>query len=131
MRALTRKRRLLIVVLFMAVTASGCDLFSSNNDDTPTSPLLANVVLVGQASVQASPAGAAEYLGQVVNTGSVAARNVRVSVNIFDNANALIDVASSTAVPATLAPDEPGTFKITSATPMAQAITFQIIIEWD
>jgi len=110
---------------------SGCDLFNSDDNETPTSPLLANVVLVGSASVQASATGLAEYLGQVANIGSVTARNIRVSVNIFDGANNLIDVASSTAVPADLAPQETGTFKVTSTTPLAQAITFQVVIEWD
>ena len=93
--------------------------------------MLANVILVGSASVQASADGLAEYLGQVVNVGSVTARNVRVSANVFDAGNNLIDVASSISVPSDLAPDENGTFKVTSSTPMAQAITFQIVIEWD
>jgi hypothetical protein len=124
------QNRLLIVFVFAAIALSGCDLFNSD-DETPTSPLLANVIVVGSASVQASANGLAEYLGQVVNVGSVTARNVRVSVNVFDNNNNLIDVASSIAVPADLSPDENGTFKVTSSTPQAQAITFQIIIEWD
>jgi|TARA_B100002003_G_C13834569_1_gene410004 hypothetical protein len=110
---------------------SGCDLFNSNDNETPTSPLLANVVQVGSTNVQANAAGFAEYLGQVVNTGSVTARNVRVSVNIFDDANNLIDVASSIAVPADLAPQQTATFKVTSSTALAQAITFQIVIEFD
>ena len=59
------------------------------------------------------------------------ARNVVVSVNIFNANNALIDVASTSAVPADLGPNETGTFKITSTTPLAAAITFQIVIEWD
>lgn len=129
---LTRSRnQLLIVVLLATFALSGCDLFNSDDNETPTSPLLANVVLVGSASVQASAAGLAEYLGQVANIGSVTARNIRVSVNIFDGANNLIDVASSTAVPADLAQQETGTFKVTSTTPLAQAITFQVVIEWD
>jgi hypothetical protein len=110
---------------------SGCDLFNSDNNETPTSPLLANVVEVGSATVQANPNGLAEYLGQVVNTGSVTARNVRVSVNIFNANNGLIDVASSIAVPADLSVQETGTYKITSTTPMAEAIRFVIVIEWD
>jgi hypothetical protein len=130
MRALSTNR-LLIVFLFGALALSGCDLFSNNNEDTPTTPLLANVVLVGQASVQTNAQGLAEYLGQVVNSGSVTARNVRVSVNIFNSSSALIDVASSIAVPADLSPNQTGTFKITSSTPTGQAITFQIVIEWD
>lgn len=125
------RNRFLIVVLLAPLALSGCDLFNSNDNDTPTSPLLANVVLVGSANVQASAAGLAEYLGQVANIGSVTARNIRVSVNIFDGNNNLIDVVSSTAVPADLAPQETGTFKVTSATPLAQAITFQVVIEWD
>jgi len=117
--------------LLATFALSGCDLFNSDNNETPTSPLLANVVLVGNASVQASATGLAEYVGQVANTGSVTARNVRVSVNIFNASNGLIDVASSVAVPADLSVQETGTFKITSSTPLAQAITFQIVIEWD
>ncbi len=129
---LTRSRnQFLIVVLLATLALSGCDLFNSDDNETPTSPLLANVVLVGSASVQASATGLAEYLGQVANIGSVTARNIRVSVNIFDGANNLIDVASSTAVPADLAPQETGTFKVTSTTQLAQAITFQVVIEWD
>lgn len=125
------RNRFLIVVLLATFALSGCGLFSSDDNDTPTSPLLANVMLVGSANVQASAAGLAEYLGQVANIGSVTARNIRVSVNIFDGSNNLIDVVSSIAVPADLAPQETGTFKVTSATPLAQAITFQVVIEWD
>lgn len=129
---LTRSRnQFLIVVLLATFALSGCDLFNSDDNETPTSPLLANVVLVGSASVQASATGLAEYLGQVANIGSVTARNIRVSVNIFDGGNNLIDVASSTAVPADLAQQETGTFKVTSTTQLAQAITFQVVIEWD
>ena len=130
MRALS-KNRCLIVVLFASLALSGCDLFSSS-EDTPTSPpVAANVVLVGQVSVQANALGFAEYLGQVLNTGGITARNVRVSVNIRDANNNLIDVASSTAVPADLGPNVTGTFKVTSATLLANAITFETIIEWD
>ena len=129
MRAFSQNR-FLIVFLFAALALAGCDLFN-NDDKTPTSPLSANVVLIGQASVQAGANGVAEYLGQVTNTGSVTARNVVVSVNIFNANNALIDVASSSAVPADLGPNQTGTFKITSTTPMAAAVTFQIVIEWD
>ena len=129
MRAFSQNR-FLIVFLFAALALAGCDLFN-NDDETPTSPLSANVVVIGQATVQAGANGVAEYLGQVTNTGSVTARNVVVSVNIFNANNALIDVASASAVPADLGPNETGTFKITSTTPMAAAITFQIVIEWD
>ena len=126
------QNRLLIVALFAVVALSGCDLFNSdNNPDSPTSPLLANVVVLGNTTVQANPNGVAEYLGQVVNTGSVTARNVRVSVNIFNASNGLIDVASATAVPADLSVQETGTFKVTSTTPIDQAIRFEIVIEWD
>ncbi len=130
MRAFS-KNRSLIVFLFAALALTGCDLFNNNDNETPTSPLSANVVLIGQATVQAGANGVAEYLGQVTNTGSVTARNVVVSVNIFNANNALIDVASASAVPADLGPNETGTFKITSTTQMAAAITFQIVIEWD
>ncbi len=124
------QNRFLILFLFAALALGGCDLFN-NDDETPTSPLSANVVLIGQATVQAGANGVAEYLGQVTNTGSVTARNVVVSVNIFNANNALIDVASTSAVPADLGPNETGTFKITSTKPMAGAVTFQIVIEWD
>jgi len=124
------QNRFFIVFLFAALALTGCDLFN-NDDETPTSPLSANVVLIGQATVQAGANGIAEYLGQVTNTGSVTARTIVVSVNIFDGNNVLIDVASTSAVPADLGPNETGTFKITSTTPMAAAITFQIVIEWD
>jgi hypothetical protein len=129
MRAVFQNRST-ILVLLATFALCGCDLFNSD-DETPTSPLLANVVLVGSASEQVSGDGFAEYLGQVANVGSVTARNVRVSVNVFDGNNNLIDVASSIAVPADLAPQQNGTFKVTSATLSAQAITFQVVIEWD
>ena len=129
MRAIFQNR-LLIVFVFAAFALSGCDLFNSD-DETPTSPLLANVIVSGSTSQQASQAGFAEYLGQIVNVGSVTATTVRVSVNIRDNNSNLIDVASSIAVPADLAPNETGTFKVTSTTPVAQAITFEVIIEWN
>ena len=125
------RNRFLIVVLLAMFALSGCDLFGSDDAETPTSPLLANVVVLGTVNVQANAAGLAEYLGQVVNIGSVTARNVRVSVNIRDASNNLIDVASSIAVPADLAPQETGTFKVTSSTPLAQAITFQVVIEFN
>ena len=124
------RNRFVLAPLLALLALSGCDLFNSD-DETPTSPLMANVILVGSATVQQSANGLAEYLGQVVNVGSVTARSVRVSVNIFDANSNLIDVASSIAVPADLAPEENGTFKVTSSTPIAQAITFQVIIEWD
>lgn len=124
------RNQFLIVALLATLALSGCDLFNGDDSETPTSPLLANVVLVGTANVQASAAGLAEYLGQVANIGSVTARNVRVSVNIFDGGNNLIDVQTSAAVPADLAPQQTGTFKVTSTTPLAQAITFQVIIEF-
>ncbi len=130
MRAFSQNR-FLIVFLFAALALAGCDLFDNDNDDTPTSPLSANVVLIGQATVQTGINGVAEYLGQVTNTGSVTARNVVVSVNIFNANNGLIDVASTSSVPADLGPNETGTFKITTTTQMAAAITFQIVIEWD
>lgn len=130
MRVLSQNR-LFIVILLALAALSGCDLFSNDDDETPTSPLLANVVLLGQATAQANAEGMAEYLGQVVNTGSVIARDVRVSVNIFDGSANLIDVASATTVPAALAVQQTGTFKITTSTPLGQAINFEIIIEWD
>jgi len=113
------------------IALSGCDLFDSDDDETPTSPLLANVILSGQATAQANGDGLATYLGSVVNVGSVTARNVRVSVNVFDGGNNLIDVASTIAVPSALAPQETGTFLITTATPAGSAVSFQIVIEWD
>jgi len=131
MRALL-ENRLLIVVLLAAFTLPACNLF--NNDDnpnTPTQPLGANVILVGQATVQASAGGFAEYLGQVTNAGTAAARNTRVSVNVFNAANTLIDVGTTTTVPADLGPNTLATFKVTTTTPLGQAITFQIVIEWD
>ncbi len=131
MRALL-KSRLSIVCLFAAFALPACNLFNSdNNSDTPTQPLVANVILVGQATVQASPGGFAEYLGQVTNAGTGTAPNTRVSVNVFDANNTLIDVASATTVPADLGPNTLATFKVTTATPLAGAITFQIVIEWD
>ncbi len=130
MREFSQNRFFIIVFLFAALALTGCDLFN-NDDETPTSPLSGNVVLIGQATVQAGANGIAEYLGQVTNTGSVTARTIVVSVNIFDGNNALIDVASTSAVPADLGPNETGTFKITSTTQMAAAISFQIVIEWD
>lgn len=125
------RNRLLIVALLALVALPACDLFNDEDDESPTSPLLANVALVGSATAQANADGVAEYLGQVANTGSVTARNVRVSVNVYGGSNNLIDVASTIAVPADLAVQQTGTFKVTSSTPMAQAITFQIVIEWD
>ena len=130
MRALS-VNRLLIVVLFATLALPACDLFNNDEETTPTAPAAANVVTVGNASVQANANGFAEYLGSVLNTGSITARNVRVSVNVFDGAGSLIDVASSTSVPADLAPQETGTYKVTTTTLLAQAITFQIVIEWD
>jgi len=99
---------------------------------SPTSPpALANVVAVGQATVQASAAGFAEYLGQVLNTGTVTARNVRVSINVYDASGNLIDVGTTTAVPSDLGSQATATYKVTTTTALAQAITFQIVIEWD
>ena len=130
MRALS-PNRLFIVFLFAALALTGCDLFSNSDDETPTSPFSANVVQIGPTTVQAGPNGVAEYLGQVTNIGTVTAQNVIVSVNIFDANNTLIDVASTSAVPADLGPSETSTFKITTTTLLAAAITFQIVIEFD
>jgi len=130
MRAL-RRNQLLIVILLATSALSGCDLFNNNDDESPTAPQLANVVLVGSATAQANDDSIAEYLGQVVNTGSVTAHNVRVSVNIYDGAANLIDVASATTVPADLPVQQFATFKITTSTALDEAITFEIVIEWD
>ena len=131
MRALL-KSLVLIVALFTAFALPACDLFNSDDTpDSPTQPLIANVILVGQATVQASAGGFAEYLGQVTNIGTAVARNTRISVNVFDANNTLIDVGSTTAVPADLGPNTLATFKVTTTTPLGQAITFQIVIEWD
>jgi len=131
MRALS-KNRFLIVVLFALLALPGCDLFNNDEEVSPTSPpALANVVAVGQATVQASAAGFAEYLGQVLNTGTVTARNVRVSINVYDASGNLIDVGTTTAVPSDLGSQATATYKVTTTTALAQAITFQIVIEWD
>ena len=131
MRALL-KSRFLIVFLFAAFALPACDLFNSDdNPDSPTQPFVANVILAGQVTVQASPGGFAEYLGQVINAGTATARNIRVSVNVFDTNNTLIDVRSTTTVPADLGPNTLATFRVTTTTPLGQAITFQIVIEFD
>lgn len=121
----------LVSILLLALALPSCDFFDDDNNDSPTEPRLPNVVLLGSASTQANAQGLAEYLGQVVNTGSVTARNVRVSVNVFDGASNLIDVATSTSVPADLPVQATGTFKVTTSTPLAQAIAFEVVIQWD
>jgi len=131
MRVSPRNRAIIAILLFV-VALPACDFFNNNDDDeSPTAPQLANVVLLGTATAQANTQGLAEYLGQVVSTGSVTARNVRVSVNVFDGDSNLIDVATSTSVPADLPAQAVGTFKVTTSTPLQQAIAFEVVIEWD
>lgn len=120
-----------VAVLLLALALPGCDFFDGDDDESPSEPLFANVVLLGSASTQANTDGLAEYLGQVVNNGNVIARDVRVSVNVFDDQSSLIDVATSTSVPADLPVNAVGTFKVTTSTPLQQAATFEIVIEWD
>lgn len=128
---LSLRHRAAVAVLLFTVALPGCDLFDGDDDESPTEPLFANVVLLGSASAQANTDGLAEYLGQVVNNGNVTARDVRVSVNVFDDQSNLIDVATSTSVPADLPVNAVGTFKVTTSTPLPQAVAFEVVIEWD
>lgn len=120
---------LALVALLLGLPA--CDLFGGD-DDTPTEPeLRARVVLIGEVNVQSNDQGKAEFLGQVRNVGSATARNVKVSVSVFDGDGDLIDVASTLTVPSTLEPQQEGDFKVVSSTDRDKVSDFRVTIEWE
>ena len=65
------------------------------------------------------------------SNGTATARNVRVSVSLFNGSGGLVDVASTTAVPQDLEPQQTGDFKITTTTAPDGYASQTFTVEWD
>lgn len=122
---------LLCLLLLVALPLTACDLFNGD-DDTATEPVLAaRVIVMEGVNIQANAQGNAEFLGQVLSNGTATARNVKVSVSLFNSSGALIDVATANVVPSDLAPQQTGDFKITTSTPVGGYANYSFTPEWD
>jgi len=125
-------RRILIFCLLLSLVAplTACDLF--DKDEGPTEPILsARVIVLDGTTRITNSAGHVEFLGRVLSNGTATARNVRVSVSLFDSAGGLVDVSSTTSVPEDLAPDQTGDFKIVTTTEPSGYSSRTFTVEWD
>lgn len=125
-------RRALIIcfVLLLVAPLTACDLF--NDDEGPVDPVLvARVIVLDGTTRITNSDGHVEFLGRVLSNGTATARNVRVSVSLFDASGGLVDVASTSSVPEDLAPDETGDFKIVTTTAPDAYSTRAFTVEWD
>jgi len=111
-------RRALIFCLLLLLVAPliACDLFN-DDDEGPTEPILSAHVSVMPGTTRiTNDDGHVEFLGRVLSDGTATARDVRVSVSLFNASGGLVDVASTSAVPQDLAPNQTGDFKIVTTT---------------
>ena len=125
-------RKVLISILVLALVAplTACDLF--NDDESPTEPpLSAQVIILAGTTTEVNDDGHVEFLGRVQSNGTATARNVRVSVSLFNGSGGLVDVASTTSVPQDLAPQQTGDFKITTTTAPDGYASQTFTVEWD
>ena len=125
-------RRALICCLLLLLVAplTACDLF--NKDDSPTEPILsARVIVLDGTTRSTNDEGHVEFLGRVLSNGTATARNVRVSVSLFDGSGGLVDVASTSSVPQDLQPQQTGDFKIVTTTGPDGYETSTFTVEWD
>jgi hypothetical protein len=125
-------RRVLIscLVLLLVAPLTACDLFS--DDESPTEPpLAARVIVLDGTTTDVNGQGHVEFLGRVLSNGTATARNVRVSVSLFNGSGGLVDVASTTAVPQDLEPQQTGDFKITTTTAPDGYASQTFTVEWD
>jgi len=125
-----RRAQVLCLLLLLVAPLSACDLF--NNDDTPTDPpLSARVIILDGTTMDVDDQGHAEFLGRVLSNGTATARNVRVSVSLFDSSGGLVDVSSADSVPQDLEPQQSGDFKIVTTTAPDGFASQTFTVEWD
>jgi hypothetical protein len=125
-------RRALTTSLILALVAPllACGLF--DNNDSPTEPVLtARVIVLDETTTSVNDTGHVEFLGRVLSNGTATARNVRVSVSLFDSTGGLVDVASTDSVPQDLQPQQTGDFKITTTTEPDGYASQTFTVEWD
>ena len=125
-------RRILIFCLLLSLVAplTACDLF--NNDEGPTEPILsARVIVLDGTSRVTNDEGHVEFLGRVLSNGTATARNVRVSVSLFDAVGGLVDVVSTSSVPQDLEPQQSGDFKLVTTTAPDGYSSQTFTVEWD
>jgi hypothetical protein len=125
-------RRVLIscLVLLLVAPLTACGLF--NDDEGPTEPpLRARVIILAGTATDVNDDGHVEFLGRVQSNGTATARNVRVSVSLFNGSGGLVDVASTSSVPQDLEPQQTGDFKITTTTAPDGYASQTFTVEWD
>jgi len=126
------RRPLILCFLLLLLVASlaACDLF--DNDESPTEPILsARVIVLDGTTMNVNDEGHVEFLGNVLSNGTATARNVRVSVSLFDGSGGLVDVASKSSVPQDLQPQQTGDFKIVTTTAPDGFASQTFTVEWD
>jgi hypothetical protein len=125
-----RRALILCFLLLLVAPLTACDLF--NNDEGPTEPILsAHVDVVDGTSRITNDDGHVEFLGRVLSNGTATARNVRVSVSLFDDSGGLVDVVSTSSVPENLAPQQTGDFKLVTTTAPDAYSSRELTVEWD
>jgi hypothetical protein len=125
-----RRVRISCLVVLLVAPLTACSLFDSN--DSPTEPVLsARVIVLDGTTTSVNDAGHVEFLGRVLSNGTATARNVRVSVSLFDSSGGLVDVASTAAVPQNLEPQQTGDFKIVTTTAPDGFASQTFTVEWD
>ena len=126
------RRPLILCFLLLLLVASltACDLF--DNDESPTEPILsARVIVLDGTTRNTNDDGHVEFLGRVLSNGTATARNVRVSVSLFNSSGGLVDVASTSSVPQDLRPQQTGDFKIVTTTAPDGFASQTFTVEWD
>ena len=125
-----RRALILCFLLLLVAPLTACDLF--NDDETPTEPILsARVIVLDGTSRITNDDGHVEFLGRVLSNGTATARNVRVSVSLFNDSGGLVDVSSADSVPQDLEPQQSGDFKIVTTTAPDGFASQTFTVEWD
>jgi hypothetical protein len=125
-----RRALILCFLLLLVAPLTACDIF--NNDETPTEPILsARVIVLDGTSRITNDDGHVEFLGRVLSNGTATARNVRVSVSLFDDAGGLVDVVSTSSVPEDLQSQQTGDFKLVTTTAPDAYASQTFTVEWD
>ena len=124
------RRALISCLLVLGIAAlPACDLFDDDGVDDP--PLVARVIVLDGTSSTVNDDGHVEFLGQVLSNGTGTARNVRVSVSLFNSSGGLVDVASTSAVPNDLAPQQTGDFKLVTTSEPDDFSSQTFTVEWE
>jgi len=125
-----RRALILCFLLLLVAPLTACDLF--NDDESPTEPILsARVIVLDGTSRVTNDEGHVEFLGRVLSNGTATARNVRVSVSLFDAVGGLVDVVSTSSVPQDLEPQQSGDFKLVTTTAPDGYSSQTFTVEWD